>query len=113
MPEPIPAPRKAAYHSTPMDVVSVNGLLTSADEARISPLDRGFLFGDSVYETIRTYNGRPFRLGPHLDRLRLSAEAIGVDAGRATVDPAAAVDAALERGGFPESAVRVILSRGR
>lgn len=95
-----------------MDVVSVNGLLTSANEARVSPLDRGFLYGDSVYETIRTYNGRPFRLAAHLERLRRSAEAIGIDAGRAPVDPAAAVTAALGRGGFPESAIRVILSRG-
>ena len=104
---------EAAYHSTVIEVVSVNGVVTEASEARISPLDRGFLYGDSVYETIRTYNGRPFRLGPHLDRLRRSADAIGIDAGNAPVDPAAAVDAALARGGFPESAVRVILSRGQ
>jgi branched-chain amino acid aminotransferase len=96
-----------------MDVLSVNGQVFPAEEARISPLDRGFLYGDSVYETIRTYNGRPFRLGPHLDRLRRSAEALGIDASRAPVDPASAVEEALARGGFQEAAVRVILSRGQ
>ncbi|HET8947097.1 MAG TPA: aminotransferase class IV [Candidatus Polarisedimenticolia bacterium] len=96
-----------------MDVISVNGRVCPAEEARISPLDRGFLYGDSVYETIRTYNGRPFRLGPHLDRLRRSAEALGIDAARTVVDPGAAVEEALARGGFEESAVRVILSRGQ
>lgn len=103
---------EAAYHSTVIEVVSVNGVVTEASAARISPLDRGFLYGDSVYETVRTYNGRPFRLEPHLDRLRRSAAAIGIDAGQTPVDPRAAVLEALARGGFPESAVRVILSRG-
>jgi branched-chain amino acid aminotransferase len=104
---------EAAYHSTVIEVVSVNGVVTEASQARISPLDRGFLYGDSVYETIRTCNGRPFRLEAHLDRLRRSAEAIGIDAARTPVDPRDAVEAALARGGFPESAVRVILSRGQ
>ena len=103
----------AASKDTPTDVISVNGRVFPAGEARISPLDRGFLYGDSVYETIRTYGGRPFRLGPHLDRLRRSAAALGIDAARATVDPAVAVEEALSAGGFEESAVRVILSRGQ
>jgi branched-chain amino acid aminotransferase len=102
-----------ASKDTPTEVISVNGRVFPAGEARISPLDRGFLYGDSVYETIRTYGGRPFRLGPHLDRLRRSAAALGIDAARASVDPAVAVEAALSAGGFAESAVRVILSRGQ
>ena len=95
-----------------MDVISVNGVVTPASEARISPLDRGFLYGDSVYETIRTYNGLPFRLDAHLDRLRRSAGAIGIDPARTPVDPRTAVQEAIGRGGFDESAIRVILSRG-
>jgi branched-chain amino acid aminotransferase len=101
-----------AYDTTVTELISVNGHVTPAGEARVSPLDRGFLYGDSVYETVRTYNRRPFRLGPHLDRLRRSAEALGIAADRAPVDPNRAVEDILERAANPESAVRVILSRG-
>jgi branched-chain amino acid aminotransferase len=94
------------------EVASVNGVLTTAAEARVAVLDRGFLYGDSVYETVRTYSGRPFRLEAHLERLQRSAEALGIDARRLTVDPARAVHAALLRGAFPESAIRIVLTRG-
>ena len=98
-----------------IEIVSVNGAISPADEARISPLDRGFLYGDSVYETIRTYGGRPFLLARHLDRLRRSAEAIGLDPARAPLDAGRAVREALERSdqGRTEAAIRIILSRGR
>jgi branched-chain amino acid aminotransferase len=105
-----------------MDLVSVNGRITTAGEAAVSPLDRGFLYGDSVYETLRTYDAVPFRLGPHLDRLRRSAEALGIAHGRAVVDPGEAVTALLAadraagddaaREGHVERALRVILTRG-
>lgn len=98
---------------TPMpEVASVNGVLTTAHEARVSALDRGFLYGDSVYETVRTYSGRPFRLPAHLDRLHRSAEALAIDWSRLQTDPSGAVHAALDRGGFPESAIRIVLTRG-
>lgn len=47
-------------------------------EARISPLDRGFLFGDGVYEVIPCYDGKPFRLQAHCDRLQSSLDALGI-----------------------------------
>lgn len=56
--------------------VNVNGRLSTAEDARISPLDHGFLYGDSVYETVRTFRRRPFLLGRHLDRLQRSLERI-------------------------------------
>ncbi len=56
--------------------VNVDGTIHPASEARISPLDHGFLYGDSVYETLRTYSGRPFLLGRHLDRLQRSLDRI-------------------------------------
>jgi len=49
--------------------VFLNGQFLPAGQARISVLDRGFLFGDGVYEVIPVYGGRLFRLEPHLDRL--------------------------------------------
>ena len=92
--------------------VNVNGVVTPPGEARISPLDRGFLFGDSVYETIRTYAGRPFRLGEHLERLRRSAERLGIPHEKTPVDVEAEVRRTLAEAANPESAVRVVLSRG-
>lgn len=57
-------------------VVNMDGTLVPADQARVPVLDRGFLYGDSVYEVVRTYGGRPFALGAHLDRLQRSAAAL-------------------------------------
>ncbi|HEX9243282.1 MAG TPA: aminotransferase class IV [Anaeromyxobacter sp.] len=59
-------------------VVNLDGALLPPDQARISVFDRGFLYGDSVYEVIRTYGGRPFEEEAHLARLRHSAERIGL-----------------------------------
>src|SRR5262249_41023189 len=90
----------------------VNGRITSPEHAAISPLDRGFLYGDSVYETIRTYNARPFRLEAHLERLRRSAEALGIPHARAAIDPGTATLETLRRAPGQESALRVVLTRG-
>lgn len=49
---------------------SLNGRILPLAEARIDPQDRGFLFGDSLYEGIKVLHGRILHLGPHLDRLR-------------------------------------------
>ena len=58
------------------DIVYLNGGFLPVGEARISVLDRGFLFGDGVYEVIPVYGGRPFRLEHHLHRLDLSLQGI-------------------------------------
>lgn len=56
--------------------VFLNGEFIAKDQAGISVLDRGFLFGDGVYEVIPVYAGKPFRLIPHLDRLQRSLDAV-------------------------------------
>lgn len=56
--------------------VSVNGRITSEGEAVVSVFDHGFLYGEGIYETIRTYNGRPFLFDRHMRRLRNSASMI-------------------------------------
>jgi len=94
------------------ELISVNGRITDTNEAAVSPVDRGFLYGDSVYETIRTYEGRPFLLLEHLARLRRSAERLAIPHERAPIDIATAVEETLRRAANPESAVRLILSRG-
>ncbi len=59
-----------------MSIAYLNGNFMPLDEARISPLDRGFLFADGVYEVIPAYRGKLFRLAEHLDRLDASLAAI-------------------------------------
>src|SRR5690606_17364883 len=59
-----------------MSTCYLNGRFMPSEEARISPLDRGFLFGDGVYEVIPVYAGKPFRLQAHLERLGRSLEGI-------------------------------------
>lgn len=59
--------------------VNVNGVVTDSDQAVVSVFDHGFLFGDGVYETLRTYNRQPFLLDRHLTRLRASANRIALD----------------------------------
>lgn len=92
--------------------VNVNGRIGAPDEPMISPLDQGFLFGYSVYETVRTYGGEPFAVPRHLRRLRESAEALAI--------PHHVDDETLERwirdtlaaAGNDESSVRIVVSAG-
>ncbi len=60
-------------------LVFLNNRILSLEEATISPFDRGFLFADGVYESIRTYNKKLFRYKDHLDRLKRSLKEIRVD----------------------------------
>jgi branched-chain amino acid aminotransferase len=91
--------------------VHIGGKVCLPEEAKISVFDRGFLYGDSVYETIGTAHGRLFAARDHLDRLERSAMRIGLrvppraDIERAVADTIAAA-------GNVESRVRVVLTRG-
>jgi len=91
--------------------VYIDGAVRSAEEAKVSVLDRGFLYGDSVYETIGTLYGRLFATRDHLDRLERSARRIGL-----RVPPRADVENAIAQtvaaAGNPETRVRVMLTRG-
>lgn len=91
--------------------VHIDGAVHSPEEAKVSVLDRGFLYGDSVYETIGTMYGRLFALRDHLDRLERSARRIGLRVPpRAEIE--AAVAATVAAAGNPETRVRVMLTRG-
>lgn len=62
--------------SEPLPICYLNGAWLPLREARISPLDRGFLFADGVYEVVPVYAGRPFRFEAHFDRLGRSLAGI-------------------------------------
>ncbi|MFC3153153.1 D-amino acid aminotransferase [Litoribrevibacter euphylliae] len=59
-------------------IVYLDGQWLPADKAKVSVFDRGFLFGDSVYEVVVVYNRQPFRLEQHLSRLSRSLEETGI-----------------------------------
>lgn len=91
----------------------VNGTITSADTAVIPVLDHGFLFGEGVYEVLRTYNGVPFLYDKHAARLRNSARHIQLEVpfdDAALGERIAATIAAANITG--EAYVRILLTRG-
>lgn len=91
--------------------VFVDGKVVPPDQAMVSVFDRGFLYGDSVYEVMRTVRGRPLELDPHLDRLGRSADAIAL-ALPPRAEILAAIDRTLAEAGNPDSYLRIIVTRG-
>jgi branched-chain amino acid aminotransferase len=91
--------------------VHVDGHICLPEDAKISVFDRGFLYGDSVYETIGTVRGRLFALSDHLDRLERSAQRLAL-----RIPPRAQIEQAIldtvAAAGNAESRVRVIVTRG-
>ena len=92
--------------------VSIDGLVGSPEDVTLKITDNGFVFGDSAYETLRTYGGRPFELDRHLRRLRRSIGLLGFELGASDDEMKARIDACLSFAGNVESYLRVIVSRG-
>jgi len=65
--------------ATPLPLCYLNGEYLPLDQARVSPLDRAFLFGDAVYEVMPVYGRRPFRFVAHCERLARSLRELGMD----------------------------------
>ena len=63
----------------PLPLCYLNGAYLPLTEARISPLDRGFLYSDGVYEVMPVYDGRPFRFSAHAERLTRSLAAVAME----------------------------------
>ena len=93
-------------------LVMLDGELRSPEEARVSVFDRGFLFGDSVFETVRTYGGRPFRLEEHLQRLERSAGRVFIELPASLDTLTQEVVECIASAGNPESYVRIVVTRG-
>ena len=94
------------------DIGFVNGRFMPLEEATVSVEDRGFQFGDGVYEVIRTYHGQPFQLDAHLARLERSANAIELPLPWNIQQWATHVKDGIKRSGYPESKVYLQLTRG-
>jgi branched-chain amino acid aminotransferase len=93
-------------------IVYLNGELVPRDEARISALDRGFLYGYGLFETVRSYGGRVFRLDRHLDRLMHSAEDLGLASQLDPVELERAIYRAMEANETPDARIRLTIGAG-
>ena len=94
--------------------VVLDGELVAADEARVPVDDRGFLYGDSVFTTLRCYGGVPFRLDRHVARLNASLASPVVSIAHTVDEDDLRRDIArlLERNGCPDAVVRFRVTRG-
>ena len=93
-------------------IVFMNDRLVPEAEARVSVFDHGLLYGDGVFEGLRSYSGRVFRLDEHLDRLYASARAICLEIPLAKEAVAKAVNDTLAANKLADGYVRLVVTRG-
>ena len=92
--------------------IYIDGEFYDKENAKISVFDHGLLYGDGVFEGIRFYNGRVFRLDEHIDRLFDSARAIALNIG---MDKSAVIEATLEtirQNNLQDGYIRLVVTRG-
>ncbi|MDD5306086.1 MAG: aminotransferase class IV [Deltaproteobacteria bacterium] len=87
-------------------------IVTDRNAACIPVLDRGFLYGDSIYEVLRTYSGGLFAVGEHLDRLWRSARAVGLVLPFGREGLREEIDRTVSAAGNAETYVRIVVTRG-
>ena len=90
----------------------LNGQYMPLDEARVSPLDRGFLFGDGAYEVIPVYARRPFRLEQHLARLQLTLDGIALANPHSVAEWSERVQRVIVDGEFDDQSLYLQVTRG-
>jgi len=95
-------------------VIYLNGAILPVEQARIDPFDRGFSLGDGLFETLRGYDGRPFRLADHLERMSTAAAALEIPLPLDMPAVAEAVTQLLRANGHGQgdASIRITLSRG-
>ncbi|HEX9895962.1 MAG TPA: branched-chain-amino-acid transaminase [Gemmatimonadales bacterium] len=95
-----------------MTTIWLDGEWLDRDTAKVSVFDHGLLYGDGVFEGIRVYGGKVFRLAEHMDRLYASARAVNLDIGISKTDLTAIVEDAVKRSGLREAYIRPLVTRG-
>src|SRR3954462_1527028 len=95
-----------------MSLLWINGTLTDKADARVSPFDHGFLYGDGVWQHLRVFRGQLFNPDDHLRHLYLDAETLGIDIPLSQPELTAAVEATVRANDRTEGYVRVVVSRG-
>ncbi|PWR73113.1 branched-chain-amino-acid transaminase [Methanospirillum stamsii] len=92
--------------------IYIDGKYYPKEEAKVSVFDHGFLYGDGVFEGIRAYSGRIFRLDEHLDRLYDSAKTIDLKASITKDEMAKAIIETCKKNNLKDAYIRPIISRG-
>jgi len=92
--------------------IYINGALYDKEDAKISVYDHGLLYGDGVFEGIRSYGGKVFHMDDHLDRLWNSAKAIILEIPMGKAEMAKAIQDTLEVNKIKDGYIRVVVTRG-
>ena len=92
--------------------IYLNGSLVPKDQAKVSVFDHGFLYGDGVFEGIRAYNGRVWKLDEHLERLYQSAKVIMLNIPLSVDEMKEAVLETLRANNLSDAYIRLVVSRG-
>lgn len=93
--------------------VYINGKFVPQEEATVSVFDHGLLYGDGVFEGLRSYSGKVFRLEEHVRRLYESAQAIRLEIPMSQADMCAAIDLSIKTNKIDDGYVRAVVTRGR
>jgi branched-chain amino acid aminotransferase len=94
------------------ELMYVSGCFVPPREATVSALDAGLLVGAGLFETLRTYGGKPFRLDRHLARLRASGQILRIFVKESDADIAAILARLVQTNGVPDARVRLTATRG-
>ncbi len=92
--------------------ILLNGELIPYDQATVPVDDRGYQFGESIYEVIRVYRGKPFEMERHMQRLRNSVAAVDLDLGPALAELEPQAMELLRRSGLQEAAIYMQVTSG-
>jgi len=92
--------------------ICLNGKICGRDDAKISVYDHGLLYGDGVFEGIRIYSGKVFRLQDHIDRLYDSARSIALEIPISREEMIRDVEATVQGYGAPDGYIRLVVTRG-
>ena len=90
----------------------IDGSYYEKADAKISVFDHGLLYGDGVFEGIRAYSGKIFRLSQHIDRLYASARAIALQIWMTKAEMAAMCEACIRDNGLTDAYIRLVVTRG-
>jgi D-alanine transaminase len=101
-------------HNPPLSlpIVYLNGEFIPVEDAKISPLDRGFIFGDGIYEVIPVYGGKPLRMAEHLQRLQMSLDEVQMANPYSTEEWIAIIRALVAKNEVANVAVYLQVTRG-
>ena len=92
--------------------VLLNGKFIKESMAKVSVFDHGFLYGDGVYDTLRTYNGKIWRIREHINRFQKSAKRLGLKVPYSKKRMEKFINEAVKKNGFKESRIRLTMTRG-